>query len=236
MIVGFEELSTIDYPNIPASVVYFWGCNLRCPYCYNADLVTGSPPSPFSIEDIVLKIEKASRFIDGVVLTGGEPLLYPGEVIRLSKAIHDLGLKVKLDTNGLTDLNATLISGNLIEQIAPDYIAMDVKADYDGYRDLASNHFKSYATPSLYLKENLEFLKNSNIDYELRTTMVFPFVNRRIFPAMAKMVSGAKLYVLQKARLDHIGISDFVGMESLDNLEKWRKLFKPYVDKVEIRE
>ena len=66
--------------------------------------------------------------------------------------------------------------------------------------------------------------------------MVFPFVNRRIFPAMAKMVSGAKLYVLQKARLDHIGISDFVGMESLDNLEKWRKLFKPYVDKVEIRE
>ena len=183
------------------------------------------------MEEIMIKIRKASRFIEGVVLTGGEPMLYPNKVKILADAIHDLGLKVKLDTNGLENLQGTNNLGEiLIEEIAPDYLAMDIKSDYEGYYDLGP-----VSGTISFLQDNIDYLKKSNIDYEFRTTMVFPFVSKEKFPAIAKMVSGAKKYVLQKARLDHVMMGDFVGMEALDDLEHWRKLFKPYVDKVEIR-
>jgi len=226
MIVGFEELSTIDYPNIPSSVVYFWGCNLRCPYCYNPHLVTEPCPSTFSINEIIIKIENASRFIDGVVLTGGEPMLYPNEVKVLADAIHSMGLKVKLDTNGMVDLKEWLPAVN-----RPDYIALDVKTSQIAYKYLGAGLYGVQT-----LEKNIKWIKDSGIDYEFRTTMVHPFITTEAFPFMARMVSGAKKLVLQKARLDGVLVGEFLGMKPVDDIEYWAKRFKPYVDKIEIRQ
>ncbi|MDI9427094.1 MAG: anaerobic ribonucleoside-triphosphate reductase activating protein, partial [Spirochaetota bacterium] len=124
--VGFRKTSLLDYPARLASVIFFTGCNFRCPWCHNRELVLGEADDLLALNECLSIIEKRKHLVQGVVLTGGEPLLQ-GIISELIAQIHELGLLVKLDTNGsLPEKLATLIED---PRTRPDYVALDLKTD-----------------------------------------------------------------------------------------------------------
>lgn len=221
-IVGFEQVSTIDFPGTPAMVLYAGRCNLRCPYCYNYTLVLDDTGRGYTMEEIMENVRKIKSFIEGVVITGGEPTLYPDLGI-LIKAIKSEGLKVKLDTNGTNP--------ELIKEVLPllDYIAMDVKSDAIGYLKLG-------ATPEMFTKilESIKIIKKSK-NHEFRITCVHPFLTVNNYMNIGLMIKGAKKFVLQKANLANVLDPNF-NQSVITDLKLLAERFKYYADEIVIRE
>ena len=183
---GFQKTSLIDYPDRVASVLFTAGCNLRCPYCHNGDLVHGFS-GPFIEEEAILEIlVERRRYVDSVVVSGGEPTLDPGLPGFLGK-LRELGFSVKLDTNGLNP--------EVLKACLPllNYIAMDVKTSPEQYKILGAE-----AVESLY--ESISLIKESGVDYEFRCTAVPGFVENETIPEIGGMVRGAKRFVFQQFR------------------------------------
>ncbi len=188
---GFQRVSLIDYPGKVASVVFTVGCNFRCWFCQNADLVLKNYEklARYNQNEIMQKIKEAKNIIDGVAITGGEPTVQK-DLPEFAKDIKDLGLLVKLDTNGTNpDMLKSIIRSGLV-----DYVAMDVKAPFGKYYDTIG-----IAEQSLLenVKKSISILLNSNVDYEFRTTAL-PNLAADDFVEIAKQVKGAKLYSLQQ--------------------------------------
>lgn len=191
-IVGFIKTSLLDWDGQVVSVIYLPGCNFRCPFCHNVEMVL-HPDSfdelPFSeIEDYV---RSNSDFLDGVVVTGGEPTLQR-DLPQLLKRLRDLGVKVKLDTNGThPDMLKDVIEAGLV-----DYVAMDLKAPLnEKYDDLAG-----VKVPLDKIKRSIQVLEDSGIEHEFRTTVVPIFLSLQDVEAMAAYIGGTKTYVLQQFR------------------------------------
>lgn len=185
---GFMPQSLVDYPNNIAAVVFFRGCNMNCPFCYNHDLVKNPEKYEKLEPDWVLhELERRKSFIDGAVLTGGEPTLYDLE--EFITKIKDLGLLVKLDSNGLNP--------NALEKLLPlvDYVAMDVKAAQHRYKEATGTDLDISK-----IKKSIELLKKSTTPYELRTTVVPDFIPEEDFPELVKLVEGAERYFIQQYR------------------------------------
>lgn len=188
-ISGFQKMTLLDYPGKVAAILFTSGCNFRCPFCHNASLVTHIDDSHFFSEEEVLEyLKKRQGILDGVCITGGEPLLQEdiGEFIEKIKA---LGYAVKLDTNGFLPkrLKALLDKGLI------DYVAMDIKNSPEKYgQTVGIENF-----PISPIEESIELLKNGKIDYEFRTTVVKEFHTEDDIEAIAKWISGAKRYFLQ---------------------------------------
>lgn len=164
-IKGFLETSFLDWPGQVASVVFLANCNFRCPYCHNFSLVLNPESHPdINWENIKQRLRKFNGWIDGVVVSGGEPTLSP-HLFDLVREIKELGFRVKLDTNGSRPgVLKRLIESNLI-----DAVAMDVKAplDEDAYQRATGRQGFLAA-----VKESLNLLRTSGMDYMLRTTVV----------------------------------------------------------------
>lgn len=156
---GLQKTSLVDYPGKVASVLFFPGCNLRCPYCHNPDLVYGRTEGLTDRNEVIDYLKFRAPLLGGVVLSGGEPLLYPGigDFIKLIK--DETGLAVKVDTNGLNP--------DILENLEVDYIAMDLKTLPEKYNLLGGNS----DAPDKY-RCSLHILKSGNVPYELRTTIV----------------------------------------------------------------
>ena len=183
---GFQKTSLIDYPDRVASVLFTGGCNLRCPYCHNGELVH-SYAGPFLEEDDVLEaLLERKHFVDSVVVTGGEPTIHdglPGFLARLKE--H--GFNVKLDTNGFKpDVLRSCLS-------SLDYVAMDVKTSPEKYSELGASSIEP-------LVESIEIIKSSGVDYEFRCTSVPGFVEAETIREMGELVKGAKRFVFQQFR------------------------------------
>ncbi len=169
-IANFEKISLQDYPGKISAICFMKGCQLRCPYCHNPSLVLPDLFEPTREDinsDLMKYLDKRKNMIEGLVLSGGEPLLQD-DLLALIYEIKKLGLKIKLDTNGmLPDKLKPLIDENLI-----DYIALDYKGSADNLSE--SVGLESYANDSLYSNwlKSLDMIFNSSIDYELRTTVV----------------------------------------------------------------
>ena len=163
-IYSFQKFSSLDFPNRLSAIIWFSGCNMRCPYCYNKDVVFGEKRIE---EDEVLRfLKKRIGLLDGVVFTGGEATLYP-DLINFARKIKSLGFEIKLDTNGI---NFEIIK-ELVENKLVDYIALDFKAPPKKFEQITKNkHFDKF-------EETIDFLINSDIEFEVRTTVHTDLLN-----------------------------------------------------------
>jgi len=180
---GIQKTSLIDFPNRVASVLFTPGCNLRCPYCYNWRLVL-EPEGPFLSEDVALKIlNTRKKYIDAVVVTGGEPTLQKDSP-QFLRRLKEEGFAVKLDTNGFFP--------DVLSECLPfvDYVALDVKTSPEKYALLGAKDLSNYLS-------SLEMLKGGKVDYEFRSTVVPHLIDEEDISKISELVKGAKRLALQ---------------------------------------
>ena len=222
-----KRIFLIMDPGKLAATVFTGGCDLRCPFCHNALLVTRLAETPeIPVQEVLDFLASRKGLLDGVVLTGGEPLLQP-DAAEFLQAVRELGFAVKLDTNGCHP--AAL--AEILEAGLADYVAMDVKNSPGRYGETAG-------TPGLDLapfRESVSFLLRGTVDYEFRTTVVREFHDADSFKAIGPWIAGAKRYFLQSF-VDR----DTVLREGLhpwdgETLGSFADLVRPYVEQVELR-
>lgn len=195
-IVGCQRTSLIDYPQKIASIVFTPGCNLRCPYCHNPELVHPDEPLP-EIPHAALAehLVRRRNVLDGVVITGGEPTLHGEDLVDFIQFVKDMGYLVKLDTNGT---NPALLK-RLLEARLVDYVAMDVKTSLTEYSRFGEAGLRAGA-----IRASIELLKNAQtagiIEGEFRTTLHPLLHTTEIVQEMAMMLEGANCYTLQTFR------------------------------------
>ena len=189
-ISGIQKLTLLDYPGKVACTLFTSGCNFRCPFCHNAGLVLPDKLEEASIsEDEVMSfLKKRAGMLDGVAITGGEPLLHTDMPGFLEK-IKNLGYKIKLDTNGS---NPTLLK-DIVNAGLVDRVAMDIKNAPDEYEKTAGR-----SVDMEKIEESKDFLLTGTCDYEFRTTVVKGIHTKESIVAAAKWISGAKEYYLQQ--------------------------------------
>ncbi len=202
---GLNKTTLLDFPGHVACTVFTGGCNFRCPFCHNADLVLAPHTQPeISEESFFDFLKKRSAILEGVCITGGEPLLQ-NDLADFIRRIRALGLLVKLDTNGYLPqrLEALLQEGLL------DYVAMDIKSSRKGYAAAAGLDAADHTAPNgcnagavgsfdlSRIEKSIALLKTSGIPYEFRTTVVKGLHTQADFEEIAAMISGCEHYYLQ---------------------------------------
>ncbi len=227
-IKGFQGTSLLDFPGKISSLVFWGGCNLTCPFCHNPGLVLDPDQYPdFPLEQILGELEQRKNFIDGVVISGGEPTLAP-ELGAVLIEFKKLGLEVKLDTNGLLpDCLETLIAGGLV-----DYIALDLKTAPLRYGELHTQPVKIEQ-----LLRSIRLLVEGDVEYEFRTTCVPGLVEEKDILAIGEAAQGAKLWVLQQFVAPHALDEKFQGLEShsLGKLQEFVEIAERYASQVILR-
>ena len=189
IIGGFLKFSLIDYPGKTSAVIFTRGCNFRCPYCYNAELVLPEAYGrEIDLSSVFTHLNKRRGKLDAVTITGGEPTLHD-DLIVFIKQIKTLGYLVKVDTNGS---RPEIIRAMLHENIV-DYIAMDIKAPFDDYVKMAG-----VAISIDKLKKSIGLIMQSGIDYEFRTTVVGDILSEDDLLDIALSIKGARKFYLQK--------------------------------------
>jgi len=197
---GLLKFSLIDYPGKVAAVVFTQGCNYRCPFCHNPELVLPELfVDPLSENDVLDFLEKRKGQLQGVVVTGGEPSIH-NDLPEFLQKIKALGFLVKLDTNGS---NPGVLKG-LIERHLVDYIAMDIKTVPEHYPQHIQKNCDTGA-----LTSSIQLIKTSGLSHEFRTTCIKPLIDQHIVERICEMIQGADLYVLQRFRLSHVLNPDF---------------------------
>ena len=229
-ICGIQGVSLIDFPGRITSILFLGGCNFRCPFCQNGSLVEGYERLSSIDEDLVLDtIRKRKGFIDGVEITGGEPLINSKELIGFLGRLRETGLFIKLDTNGYnTDMLMKILRKELV-----DYIAMDIKTSVEKYH-IASGRRIDISR----ILNSIRAIKESSIKYEFRTTCVPGLVEREDIESIAQLIKGAEQYYLQQFRPDEPTLDSSymkVAPYSKERLEKFRNLAQVYVKSVDIR-
>ena len=223
---GFQKVSLIDYPGKICAIVFTQGCNFRCPYCHNPELVDQKLFTESISEDEIFSfLEKRKGKLDAVEITGGEPTLH-NDLLDFIKKLKDMGFLVKLDTNGsFPDIVKKAIS--LI-----DYIAMDVKSPLEKYHEITRSN-----VDIKNIKRSIELIISSGIDYELRTTIVKSLLSKDDIIEIGKLIEGAKLYVLQKFVGSKTLNPDFIEEKTYsdEELEEMKRELEKYVQKCIIR-
>ena len=186
-ISGLQKLTLLDFPDVVSCIVFTKGCNLRCPFCHNSSLVVDSKLTPeIDEEEVFSYLNKRKNILDGVVISGGEPLLQK-DIKDFIVRIKTLGYKVKLDTNGV---NSKLLS-ELIDEKLVDYVAMDIKNTFDKY-DMTTGTSNSRIDN---IKESIRILKKEKVPYEFRTTIVKDFHNIEDIKKILKYINGSKYFI-----------------------------------------
>jgi pyruvate formate lyase activating enzyme len=228
LIGGLQRFSLIDYPSKICAIVFTQGCNFRCPYCHNPELVDPEQFShPIPEEDIYAFLESRHGKLDAVVITGGEPTLQ-SDLIEFISKVKALNYLVKLDTNGS---NPEIIRA-LIELKIVDYLAMDVKAPMVRYTEITNSNIDPTK-----IKQSIELIVHSGLDYEFRTTVVKSQLGKNDILEIGKQIRGSKRYVLQKfvpvKVLDQNYLDDVIYTEI--DLECLRNAVKSYVSECVVR-
>ncbi|MFX1536409.1 MAG: anaerobic ribonucleoside-triphosphate reductase activating protein [Promethearchaeota archaeon] len=226
---GFQKFSVIDYPGKLSAIAFTYGCNLRCPYCHNPELVR--PKNENSLEyaetEIIKFMESRVGKLDALVITGGEPTLQ-ADLEDFIKKIKQLGFLVKLDTNG----TRPEVLKQLFDKQLLDYVAMDVKAPFERYQEVT----RSKVDVSK-IKESIRLLKTSKISYEFRTTVVREFITLQDLNLIGKEIDGALLGVIQNFTPTKCLVREFLTIPpySSEELEQMKSELLKYVNKVIIR-
>ena len=191
IIDGFQKLTLLDYPGFVACIIFTRGCNFRCSYCQNSPLISYEKQGEFSEEEIFDYLKKRKGVLDGVVISGGEPLLQ-SNLISFVQRVKELGLLVKIDTNGS---NPKLLE-QLIDNKLVDYVAMDIKNIFNKYGLTIG-----VKTNVDNIKKSIEILKQGKVDYEFRTTIVKELHTLEDILNIAKMVGQNSKFYLQNFEL-----------------------------------
>lgn len=184
---GLQKLTLLDFPEHVACTVFCSKCNFACPFCHNASLVKGADTLPYTIQDIVDFLKKRTGILDGICLTGGEPLLGDG-MLEVAAEAKKLGFLVKLDTNG--SFPAKLKSA--VDKKLVDYVAMDIKSSPQRYTAVCGN---VSALPAV--EESVSFLKSNAVKFEFRTTVAATLHEAADFAEIGKWIAGVDRYYLQ---------------------------------------
>ena len=204
---GFQKNTLIDFPKTIACIIFTQGCNFICPYCHNPDLVagpqkeTGACPGQAAGKDVKMEggtlydekeifgfLEKRKGFIEGVVISGGEPTLQK-DLIPFIREVKGRGYQLKLDTNG----SHPEILARLLEDRLVDFISMDIKTSVSNYSLVVPGKFDAEK-----IHESTRLLMEKAPGYEFRTTCARPFVSKDIMNDIGEMITGASTYILQK--------------------------------------
>ncbi len=228
IISGLQKVTLLDYPGHIACTIFFGNCNLRCPFCHNMELVTNPEHFPkFTKEEILDFLKERKGKLNGVAITGGEPLLNV-DIEDLLKPIKELGYPIKLDTNGFfPEMIEKLIDDNLV-----DKFAMDIKAGFTNYEKVIGVHEPVFIEK---VKRSINLLMTKASDYEFRTTCVKGLHTEADFYEIRDMIKGAKEYYLQDYKaapgMEDLPFKPFTRAE----LESFAKIVEDAVGKVEIR-
>ena len=224
---GFQKLTLLDYPGKVACTLFTAGCNLRCPFCHNASLVTHIEEG-FSYDEaeILDFLRKRQGVLEGVCITGGEPLLQNG-VTDFIKKIKELGYSVKLDTNGSFPEKLTMLA----ESKLIDYVAMDIKNCKEKYvltAGITDLHIGN-------IEKSVEFLLSGKIPYEFRTTVVSQFHTPQDIEEIAKWIKGADKYFLQNFVDSGDLIADGLCAVSPETMQNMRAKAAKFIPNAAIR-
>ncbi len=234
-VYGFVKTSLIDYPGKICSVIFLSGCNFRCPFCHNRDLVLKNNLNEFSKEEIFEILNKRKNLLDGVCITGGEPLINSYEdislFIRNIKKINSNFL-IKIDTNGT---NPKLLK-KLIDEKLVNFVAMDIKNSFKKYNQTTNSHVdleKIQDSIKIIRKEG----KKENIDYEFRMTVLPEFHSENDLLEIGKNLNGSKKFVIQSFIPQNTLDKNFEDKESFskEKIENFVKILKSFFEIVELR-
>ena len=189
IINGFQKLTLLDFPSKVACIVFTPGCNFKCPFCHNAALVTHiNPEDKMDPNDILSYLNSRKGLLEGVSITGGEPLMQKG-IKDFIRQVKDMGYSVKVDTNGTyPELLMELVNENLV-----DYVAMDIKNNKENYAKTAGVDSVDLQN----IQKSISFLLEGRVDYEFRTTVVDGYHTVDTIADIAEWIKGAKKYYLQ---------------------------------------
>ena len=227
-IKGFRKMSLVDYPDRICAVIFTGGCNFRCPFCQNPDLINGLEEFPDIDEKEILDYLKEKRdWLDGICITGGEPTIYKG-LVQLIEKIKSMGFLVKLDTNGSNpEMLKELVGRKLL-----DYIAMDIKSSPERYSEASGCKVEMEN-----IRKSVEIIRNSGIEYEFRTTVLPRLFSFEDAEKTGKWLKGSKRFFLQQFRPD-VTLDRSFEKEVPYSEEKLKKLadrMRPFFKEVDIR-
>ena len=225
-ICGLQKTTLLDFPGHVAATIFTGGCNFRCPFCHNSDLLGNDAPPAFTEEEVLSFLSKRSGILEGVAITGGEPTLQP-DLESFIRRIRSIGLQVKLDTNGYRPD----VLKSLCEQGLVDYVAMDIKTCKERYPLLAG-------IPSIQMEpieESVDYLKSCHIPYEFRTTVVKELHRSEDFLSIGRWLQGAEAYYLQSYQESEGVISPVFSACSKEELEGFQSLLLPFIPNTSLR-
>ena len=227
-IKGLVKTSIVDYPGKVATVVFVGGCSFRCPYCYNADLVLRPESLPdIEVGEVLRLLVERQGFVDGVVITGGEPTLQ-SDLADFLREVKALGLAVKLDTNGYHPHSLQ----RLLQEGLLDYVAMDAKGPLEKYSSVAGRQVEIKR-----IEDSIQLVLSSDIEHEFRTTVVPGMLAVKDVDAIAQSIAGARRYFLQQFRPSSTLAPQFAMMDPYPAtvLEEMASIARKWVADVGIR-
>ena len=231
IISGLQKMTLLDFPGKVACTVFLQGCNFRCPFCHNSDLLGSDGPEPIPVETLLAFLKKRVGLLDGVCITGGEPTLQR-DLPDLLRQIKALGYLIKLDTNG----NRPDVLKALVEEGLVDYVAMDIK-------NCPARYGETAGVPNMtlsHLEESIRFLLSGTVDFEFRTTVMDELHDEDGFAAIGTWLSS-----LSDHKAPHFFLQPYVDRESVlvggftapsaEKLQKMSDSIAPFVEQVTIR-
>ena len=225
-IQGLQKMTLLDYPGRVACTVFLGGCDFRCPFCHNFELVEGPMPQAIDEEEFFAFLDKRHGLLDGVAITGGEPCLR-SDLPAFLERVRDAGFPVKLDTNG----THPQMLQHLIEDGLVSYVAMDVKNSPEKYA-------QTVGVPAIDLapiRQSVELLLRGNVDYEFRTTVIREFHEGPDFERIGAWIRGARRYFLQPFTQRDTVPNQSLHAPRATELHAWKDIMARYVQQVEIR-
>ncbi|MDO5441530.1 MAG: anaerobic ribonucleoside-triphosphate reductase activating protein [Bacillota bacterium] len=223
---GLQKLTLLDFPGHTACTVFLAGCDMRCPFCHNSELIDVSADVIMTDEELLTFLKGRQGLLDGVAFTGGEPLLRK-ELPDLLKEVKALGFATKLDTNGAhPKALKSILDARLV-----DYVAMDIKNSPEKYPQTSGKANLDITK----IKESIEIIMYSGVDYEFRTTVVDQLHDESSFIGIGQLIKGAKRYFLQAfTDRDTVVYSGF-SAPAKETMEKYAEIVRKNVKNVEIR-
>ncbi len=231
-IKGFDQMSLVDWDGMVATTVYLSGCNFRCPFCHNSSLVlTPEIYDSIPVDEVLDYVREHNDFIDGVVVTGGEPCMH-SDIGGFLKQLREIGVGIKLDTNGsFPELLESLISKELV-----DYVAMDIKAplDFDSYSKSAGiTDRRTFER----VQDSIDLLMEGRVDYEFRMTVVPALHRASDLKRVAEQIKGARRFVIQKYVARNTLDPSFLDEApyNAERLEEFKAMMTPMFEECLIR-
>ena len=223
---GLMKMTLLDFPGMVACTVFLGGCDMRCPFCHNSELLDQGAPALMDENELLSFLSTRKGLLDGVVFTGGEPLLR-NDLMPLMRAIRDMGFKIKLDTNGNhPDRLKEIVEAGLV-----DYVAMDIKNCPEKYGE-------TIGIPSFDIsrvQKSVEYLLSEKVNYEFRTTVVSQFHTVEAMEKIGQWIKGASRYYLQNfVERDTVPDKSLTACTK-EQMESFLKIVSEYVREAELR-